>query len=155
MMQLSDDSIRKACRQRAHLRERYAQTRDLHRLHTAVVGVVRLETTQQRVALTLDSLISLVDREVVFSNEGAIVPGLTYILSELLGLITRKKPNDDNRGEKNQSRPDSEAPPDVFPIAYYLSQCIHFCMIVMALRPLHDYFGAKIRKISVKAEKKY
>ena len=30
-----------------------------------------------------------------------------------------------------------------------------FPILVMALKPLHDYFGAKIRKISVKAEKKY
>ncbi len=68
MVQSLNHSRLETCRQRTDFGERHAQTRCLNRLNAVVIVVVRLESVQQRIALTLQCIIRLIDWEIVLGD---------------------------------------------------------------------------------------
>lgn len=117
------------CRQRADFGERHAQTRCLNRLNGVVIVVVRLESVQQRIALTLQCLIRLIDREIVFGDERAVMPRLTDVISELFRFVPGKEPNNDKGGHKDKPYANAQTSPYVLLRTYYLFKRVHFTIL--------------------------
>ena len=83
-------------------------------LYLIVVIVIRLEHAQQGVALLLQGLISLVDWEIVFCYDRAIMPWLSYLVLELLGIIAGHEPHNQHGCCQYQQEPQADVAPMMF-----------------------------------------
>ena len=99
-------------------------------LYLVVVVEIRLEHAQQRVTLLLQSLIRLIDREIVFCNDRAIMPWLPNLILELLGFIAGHEPHDQHGGCQHQQQPQTDVAPTMLLVAVKLFYDAHKLVII-------------------------
>ncbi len=79
-----------------------------------VVVIIRLELVEQRVLFLCQRILGLIDGEVVFRDDGAIMPRLADVIDKLLALIPWKEPDDDQCRQQHQANVCGEVAPIVF-----------------------------------------
>ena len=97
-------------------------------LHLTVVVVIRLEHLHQRVFLLGQGLIGLVDGEVVFGDDGAIVPWLAHLILELLTLVAGHGPHDEYGAQQRQAETRYLVSPVMFLVVVYLFETVHIIL---------------------------
>ena len=113
-------------------------------LYLIVVVEIRLEHAQQGVSLLLQGLIGLIDREIVFCDDRAIMPWLSNLILELLGFIAGHEPHDQHGGCQHQQQPQANVAPMMLFTAVKLFYDAHkltiiWCANVIFLFTLRKY----------------